>query len=49
MLYFKAGLRVLIVCGEKLNPQNIPLIIKVSDSIKEILFIAGFDKILNIV
>ncbi len=43
-----AGLRVLIVCEKKLKPQNIPFIIKVNDDIKEILVIAGFDKILNI-
>ncbi len=43
-----AGLRVLVVCAKKLNPQNIPFKIKVNDTIKEILVMSGFDKILNI-
>ena len=43
-----AGLRVLIVTAKKLKPENIPLVIKVNDSIKEILVISGFDKLLNI-
>lgn len=43
-----AGLRVLIATEKKLKPQNIPLVIKVNDTIKEILVMSGFDKILNI-
>ena len=43
-----AGLRVLVATGKKLNPQNIPFVIKVNDTIKEILVMSGFDKILNI-
>lgn len=43
-----AGLRVLIVCEKKLFPKNIPFIIKVNDSVKDILLIAGFDKLLKI-
>ncbi|WP_407454833.1 STAS domain-containing protein [Methanobrevibacter sp.] len=43
-----AGLRVLIVTEKKLKPQNIPSVIKVNDTIKEILLLSGFDKILNI-
>ena len=43
-----AGLRVLIATEKKLKPQNIPSVIKVNDTIKEILVISGFDKILNI-
>ena len=43
-----AGLRVLIATEKKLKPQNIPFVIKVNDTIKEILVISGFDKILNI-
>lgn len=43
-----AGLRVLIIVAKKLNPQNIPLTIKVNDTIKEILVMSGLDKILNI-
>lgn len=43
-----AGLRVLIITEKKLKPQNIPFLIKVSDAIREILVMSGFDKILNI-
>lgn len=43
-----AGLRVLIATEKKIKPQNIPLVIKVNDTIKEILVMSGFDKILNI-
>ena len=42
------GLRVLIATAKKLEPENIPLVIKVNDTIKEILKISGFDKLLNI-
>ena len=43
-----SGLRVLIATEKKLKPQNIPFIIKVNDTIKDILVMVGFDKILNI-
>lgn len=43
-----AGLRVLIATEKKLKPENIPSIIKVNDTIREILVMSGFDKILNI-
>ena len=43
-----AGLRVLIATEKKLKPQNIPSVIKVNDTIKEILMLSAFDKILNI-
>ena len=43
-----AGLRVLIITGKKLKPQNIPFTIKVNDSIREILEISGLSKILDI-
>lgn len=43
-----AGLRVLVVTGKKLKPQDIPYTIKVNDTINEILVMSGFDKILNI-
>ena len=43
-----AGLRVLIATEKKLNPQNIPFLIKVNDTIREILVMSGFDKLLNI-
>ena len=43
-----AGLRVLVVVQKQLQPENIPFVIKVNDSIKEILEMAGFDKLLNI-
>ena len=43
-----AGLRVLIATEKKLKPENIPSLIKVNDTIKEILVMSGFDKILNI-
>ena len=42
------GLRVLIATAKKLEPENIPLVIKVNDTLKEILKISGFDKLLNI-
>jgi anti-sigma B factor antagonist len=44
-----AGLRVLILVQKKLKPDGIPFVIKnVNDSIREILRMAGFDKILDI-
>ena len=43
-----AGLRVLIATEKKLKPDNIPSVIKINDTIKEILVMSGFDKILNI-
>ena len=43
-----AGLRVLVIIAKELKPQNIPFVVKVNDTIKEILVISGFDKILNI-
>lgn len=44
-----AGLRVLVLVQKELQPENIPYkIINVSDAIKSILSMAGFDKILNI-
>jgi anti-anti-sigma factor len=43
-----AGLRVLVATEKKLKPQDIPFVIKVNDTINEILVMAGFDKILNI-
>lgn len=43
-----AGLRVLIVTGKKLKPQDIPYTIKVNDTIREILVMSGFDKVLTI-
>ena len=43
-----AGLRVLIATEKKLKPENIPSVIKVNDTIKEIRVMSGFDKILNI-
>lgn len=43
-----AGLRVLVVVAKKLQPDNIPFVIKVNDTIKEILVMSGMDNILNI-
>lgn len=43
-----AGLRVLIATEKKLMPQEIPCVIKVNDTINEILVMSGLDKILNI-
>ena len=43
-----AGLRVLVITEKKLKPENIPFTLKVNDSVKEILSMSGFDKILNI-
>lgn len=43
-----AGLRVLVATEKKLKPDNIPSVIKVNETIKEILLMSGFDKILNI-
>lgn len=43
-----AGLRVLVVVAKKLQPDNIPFVIKVNDTIKEILVMSGMDTILNI-
>ena len=43
-----AGLRVLVVVAKKLQPDNLPFVIKVNDTIKEILVMSGMDNILNI-
>ena len=44
-----AGLRVLVLTQKKLKPEGIPFVIKnVNDTIKEILSMSGFDKILTI-
>lgn len=44
-----AGLRVLIATQKKLKPDDIPFVIKnVNDSVREILRMSGFDKILKI-
>jgi anti-sigma B factor antagonist len=43
-----AGLRVLVATEKKLKPEGIPFVIKVNDTINEILVMAGFDKILNL-
>jgi anti-anti-sigma factor len=44
-----AGLRVLIATQKKLQPDNIPFVIKnVNDAVKEIFRMSGFDKILKI-
>lgn len=44
-----AGLRVLIATQKKLKKDNVPLVIEnVNDTIKEILRMSGFDKILEI-
>ena len=43
-----SGLRVLIAVKKKLNPQNIPVTIKVNDIIKEIFVISGLDKVLDL-
>lgn len=44
-----AGLRVLVLTQKKLKPEGIPFVIKnVNDTIKEILGMSGFDKILTI-
>ncbi len=43
-----AGLRVLLSTGKKLSSDNIPFLIKVNDTIREILEMSGFDRILNI-
>lgn len=44
-----AGLRVLIVIQKKLQPQEIPFVIKNStDQIKSILKVSGLDNFLNI-
>ena len=43
-----SGLRVLIAVEKKLNPENIPVTIKVNEIIKEIIVISGLDKVLNI-
>lgn len=43
-----AGLRVLVSTEKKLKPQNIPFVIKVNETINEILAMCGFDKLLNI-
>ena len=43
-----AGLRVLIITEKKLKETGIPLVIKVNDTIREILVMSGFDKLLNI-
>lgn len=43
-----AGLRVLIATEKKLKPEGIPFVIKINETIEEILVMSGFDKILNI-
>lgn len=44
-----SGLRVLIMVEKKLQPQNIPCVIKnLNDTIKEIFEISGFDKLLTV-
>ena len=43
-----AGLRVLVKVEKALKHQGISCIIKVNDTIKEILTISGFDNFLNI-
>lgn len=43
-----AGLRVLISIGKKSKPKRVPFVIKVNDTIKEILVMSGFDKFLKI-
>ena len=44
-----AGLRVLIATQQKLNKENIPMLLRnVNDSIKEIFNMSGFDKLLKI-
>ncbi|MBE6501796.1 MAG: STAS domain-containing protein [Methanobrevibacter thaueri] len=43
-----AGLRVLVATEKKLKPEGIPFVIKINETIEEILVMSGFDKILNI-
>ena len=43
-----AGLRVLVKVEKALKPQGISCIIKVNDTIREILTVSGLNKILNI-
>ena len=43
-----AGLRVLIKVEKTLNPQGIPCVIKVNDTIREIITITSLHKVLNI-
>ena len=43
-----AGLRVLVKVEKSLNPEGISCIIKVNDTIKEILTLSGFNNFLNI-
>lgn len=43
-----AGLRVLVATEKELNPQGIPFVIRINDTINEILMMAGFDKFLNL-
>ena len=43
-----AGLRVLIATEKKLKPEGIPFVIKINETIEEILVMSGFDKILNL-
>ena len=44
-----SGLRVLVMVQKKLQPQNVPFtIINCPSTIREILNMSGFDKILNI-
>ena len=43
-----AGLRVLVKVEKTLKPQGISSIIKVNDTIKEILILSGFNTFLNI-
>ncbi|WP_407432539.1 STAS domain-containing protein [Methanobrevibacter sp.] len=44
-----AGLRVLLATKKKLNPENIPFVIRnANESVNEIFAKSGFDKILKI-
>lgn len=43
-----AGLRVLVATEKKLKPEGIPFVIKINETIEEILVMSGFNKILNI-
>ena len=43
-----AGLRVLVATEKKLKPEGIPFVIKINETIEEILVMSGFDKILNL-
>ena len=43
-----AGLRVLVATEKKLKPEGIPFVIKINETIEEILVMSGFDKIFNL-